>query len=250
MDASLAQFLTDKLGVVFRNLSYQSISGNTNDCADLLTTSSLTPSNTVYGVANSCVWSNDVYQRNPAIPESVEGAFYENAGLDGPYVADVVKPATALRNWVALTSGYDVEHLYDRFCTFDGMCAGPQNYYYYALNKVFSGICQLTGFPSCVTDVPGGTGRGLVNFLRIGNAVLRSSASRVLLGIATPGRVQVSVYDVAGRKVRTLADRIVPAGELALVWDGTDDAGAALARGVYFVRSSTDPKPGRVIVLR
>jgi len=55
---------------------------------------------------------------------------------------------------------------------------------------------------------------------------------------------------VAGRKVRTLADRIVPAGELALVWDGTDDAGAALARGVYFVRSSTDPKPGRVIVLR
>jgi hypothetical protein len=250
IDPSHTQFLTDKLGVVFRNVSYQSISGNTSDCADLLTTTSLTPSNGVYGVANTCTWSNDVYQRNPAIPESSEGAFYENVGLGGPYVADVVKPATAPRNWVALTSGYDVEHLFERYCSANFTCTGRQNYYFNALNKVFGGICQLTGSNGCLVDVPGGSAREYVNFMKIGNAVQRSRASLVHLGIAAIGRVQVNVYDVAGRRVRTLADRIVQAGELTLAWDGTDDTGAAVARGVYFVRSSTDPRPGRIIVLK
>src|SRR5262249_14915308 len=74
---SHAQFLTDRLGVVFRNPSYQALSGNTNACADILTTANLTPSFDIYGVANTCTFSNDVYQRNPAIPEAVEGAFYE-----------------------------------------------------------------------------------------------------------------------------------------------------------------------------
>ena len=41
-----------------------------------------------------------------------------------------------------------------------------------------------------------------------------------------------------GRLVRTLADRDFAAGEHALVWDGTDDAGRAAGRGVYFVRVS------------
>jgi len=86
IDASHTQFLADKLGVVFRNTSYQFLSANTNDCADLLTTASLTTSPDIFGVANTCFWSNDVYQRNPAIPEAVEGAFYENAGANGPYV--------------------------------------------------------------------------------------------------------------------------------------------------------------------
>jgi flagellar hook assembly protein FlgD len=71
----------------------------------------------------------------------------------------------------------------------------------------------------------------------------------VRLGIAHAGRVQVNIYDVAGRKVRTLADRIFPAGEAKLVWDGTSDAGDKVGRGVYFVRSSNDKSTGRVIVL-
>src|SRR5262249_48950964 len=74
IDPTHPQFLTDKLGVVFRNASYQSLSGNLNDCADVLTTTALTPSTDIYGVANTCTWSNDVYYRNPAIPEAVEGA--------------------------------------------------------------------------------------------------------------------------------------------------------------------------------
>jgi hypothetical protein len=246
-DASHTQFLTDKLGVVFRNPSYQALSGNTHDCADVLTTASLTPSLDVYGVANTCIWSNDVYTHNPAIAESADGAFYENAGLSGPYVSDVVKPATALRNWVAVTSGYEIEHLYGRYCDTDG---GRLAYYYYMMNKVFGGICQITGSPCATLDVPqDDRASPFVNFMKIGNFVMRHGPAMVRLGIAHAGRVQVNLYDVAGRKVRTLADRVFPAGEQTLRWDGTDDAGAKVARGIYFVKSTTDMTSGRIIVL-
>jgi hypothetical protein len=186
-----------------------------------------------------------VYTRNPAIPESVEGAFYENVGPSGPYVADVVKPATALRNWIAVTSGYEIEHLYSRYCDTDN---GRLAYYYYVLNKVFGGICQLTGTPSVTLDTPQGW-RAYADFMRIGNSVMRQGASSVRFGVAKAGRVQVNIYDVAGRKVRGLADRVFPAGEHTLQWDGTDDAGGKVARGVYFVRSSVQKDSGRIIVL-
>jgi hypothetical protein len=255
IDPQHITFMTDKLGVTFRNTTYQGLSGNVNDCADLLTTTALTASQSVYGVANNCAWSNDVYNRNPALSESQEGAFYENVGLQGPYVSDVVKNAVPLRNWVAVTSGYEIEHLFDRYCENAATYAhcdfrtGRQDWYYNMLNKVFGGICQVTGAPSLCLDVPQ-AGRGsLANFMKVGDALMRHGESTVRLGLAQAGRAQVNIYDVAGRKVRTLADRMFPAGEQELKWDGTDDAGNAVGRGVYFVRSSTQKGTGRIIVL-
>lgn len=243
--ASHGTLMTDKLGAIFRNPAYQSLSGNTNDCADILTTTNLTTNADIYGVANTCFWSNDVWQRNPAIGESVEGAFYENVGLNGPYVSEVVKPATALRNWVAATSGYEIEHLYSRYCDTNN---GRLAYYYYMLNKVFGGVCQLTGAPSATLDTPQG-GRSYSNFMKIGNSVMKQGTSFVRFAVAKSGRVQVSIYDVTGRKVRNLADRVFPAGEHSIQWDGTDDGGSKVARGVYFVRSSVQKDAGRIIVL-
>ena len=233
--------------MIFRNPSYQGLSGNTSGCADLLTTTALTASADVYGVADGCAWSNDVWTRNPALSETQEGAFYENVGSNGPYVADVVKPAVPVRNWIAVTSGYDIEHLFSRYCETDN---GRLAYYYYMLNQAFASICQVTGAPNFTLDVPQ-TGRGgaFADFMKIGDAVMRDGASTVRLGIAHAGRVQVNVYDVAGRKIRTLADRVFPAGEAKLVWDGTSDAGDKVGRGVYFVRSSTQPEAARIIVL-
>ena len=245
IDPAHTLFMSDKLGVIFRNPSYQSLSGNTNDCADVLTTTNLTPSADVYGVSNFCTWSNDVYQRNPAIAEAIEGAFYQNVGLNGPYVSDVVKPATALRNWVAATSGYEIEHLFSRYCDTDN---GRLAYYYYMLNKVFGGICQITGAPAATLDTPQG-GRAYTNFMKIGNSVMKQGTSFVRFSVAKAGRVQVSIYDVTGRKVRNLSDRVFPAGEHSIQWDGTDDGGSKVARGVYFVRSSVQKDAGRIIVL-
>ncbi len=49
-------------------------------------------------------------------------------------------------------------------------------------------------------------------------------------------RVSVVVYNVAGQKVRALANEVMPAGSHTLIWDGTHENGQALSSGVYFYR--------------
>jgi hypothetical protein len=50
------------------------------------------------------------------------------------------------------------------------------------------------------------------------------------------GAVELAVYDVAGRLVRTLASGPVERGRHEAVWDGRDSGGAQVAAGVYFLR--------------
>ena len=78
---------------------------------------------------------------------------------------------------------------------------------------------------------------------------MKQGTSVVRFGVAKAGRVQVTIYDVTGRKIKNLADRVFQAGEHSLQWDGTDDDGSKVARGVYFVRSSVQKDAGRIIVL-
>ena len=49
-------------------------------------------------------------------------------------------------------------------------------------------------------------------------------------------RVRISVHDVSGRRVRTLVNRTLRAGEHAEGWDGRDDRGTPVATGVYLYR--------------
>ena len=50
-------------------------------------------------------------------------------------------------------------------------------------------------------------------------------------------RVELAVYDVSGRLVRTLAGSPEGAGDLRqVVWDGTGDGGEQLPSGVYLLR--------------
>ena len=48
--------------------------------------------------------------------------------------------------------------------------------------------------------------------------------------------MEVDIYDVAGRRVRTLTDATVPSGVHRVAWDGKDEAGRPSATGSYFVR--------------
>lgn len=54
------------------------------------------------------------------------------------------------------------------------------------------------------------------------------------------GHARMAVYDVSGRRVTTLVDGTVEAGSHAVVWDGTDADGRAVASGVYLYRLDTD----------
>ena len=46
--------------------------------------------------------------------------------------------------------------------------------------------------------------------------------------------VRLAVYDLQGRRVRTLVDEVRPAGGSVAEWDGRDDAGLGVSSGVYF----------------
>jgi hypothetical protein len=59
------------------------------------------------------------------------------------------------------------------------------------------------------------------------------------LRLAAAGTLELTIHDLLGRTVRTLAAGTLPAGEHRLVWDGTDAAGRPLASGVYFARLQT-----------
>jgi flagellar hook assembly protein FlgD len=52
--------------------------------------------------------------------------------------------------------------------------------------------------------------------------------------------VRLVVFDVAGRARRTLVTGRVDSGGHSVAWDGRDDAGRALAPGLYFIRLETD----------
>lgn len=63
--------------------------------------------------------------------------------------------------------------------------------------------------------------------------------------------VQVRVFDLAGRAVRTIDVRAVE-GWNAVAFDGRDDAGAVLASGSYLyrVRTAREQRTGRLVLLR
>ncbi len=50
------------------------------------------------------------------------------------------------------------------------------------------------------------------------------------------GLVRLSVFDVAGRLVRTLVDQSMPKGSFGAVWDGRDSAGREVGAGGYLAR--------------
>ena len=60
-------------------------------------------------------------------------------------------------------------------------------------------------------------------------------------------RLDVTVFDVRGRRVRGLHAGVHPEGEVRLVWNGLDDRGQMVSSGVYLVRTII---PGDTRVMR
>jgi len=61
-------------------------------------------------------------------------------------------------------------------------------------------------------------------------------ATDITYSIAAPGPVRLAVFDVSGRRVRTLVDHEQGPGAYSVRWDGRSDRGDAVGRGVYAYR--------------
>ncbi len=66
------------------------------------------------------------------------------------------------------------------------------------------------------------------------------------------GKVELAVYDVAGKLVRVLVSEEQTAGEKSAVWTGLDSSGTPVASGVYFAKLMTENKQltKRMVLLR
>ncbi len=51
-----------------------------------------------------------------------------------------------------------------------------------------------------------------------------------------PGLVTITIYDILGRKVRTLLRERMAPGSYSVVWDGRNNRGEAVVSGIYFYR--------------
>jgi hypothetical protein len=64
-------------------------------------------------------------------------------------------------------------------------------------------------------------------------------ATTILFDLAARGPVDLALFGVDGRRVRTLVREVREPGEYAVEWNGRDDSGKAAPAGVYFARLVT-----------
>lgn len=70
--------------------------------------------------------------------------------------------------------------------------------------------------------------------------------------LVRPGRVELSIHDAAGRRVRTLLRESRGEGLQRCLWHGRDDRGSPVASGVYFVRlaAGTTSVQQKIVLLK
>jgi hypothetical protein len=66
------------------------------------------------------------------------------------------------------------------------------------------------------------------------------------------GPASLSIYNIAGQAVKTLAQGYQQAGHYSVSWDGRDDRGVKVANGIYLYRLSTPEfqRASKIVILR
>lgn len=109
-----------------------------------------------------------------------------------------------------------------------------------------SGSSSTHGFASlrslrteaAVTSVNPGPGAGSFETVRLLQSLPNPTTrgTRIRFDLAIRGRVALEIYEVSGRRIRTLVDKDLAAGRHEVDWDGADAHGRRASAGVYFYR--------------
>jgi hypothetical protein len=102
------------------------------------------------------------------------------------------------------------------------------------------------------TGVDPGGAAGLMTAL--GNPEPNPASSRTWIPftLANGSRARVEIFDLGGRRIRTLMDEWLPAGGHDALWDGTHADGTQAIAGIYFVRLAAEGQESqrRIAVVR
>jgi hypothetical protein len=100
-------------------------------------------------------------------------------------------------------------------------------------------MAQAATGVTVTAGVPGtGVGEPLTYSLSQNRPNPFGASTRVVYSLAAKEQVNLSVYDLQGRLVRTLVDEVQEASRYNITWDGTNDRGKAVPSGVYFIKYS------------
>jgi hypothetical protein len=65
-------------------------------------------------------------------------------------------------------------------------------------------------------------------------------STQISFSLKTRSHVKLSIYNILGKKVTELLDKIIPAGTYRIDWDGKDRHGREVSSGLYLYRLSAD----------
>lgn len=100
---------------------------------------------------------------------------------------------------------------------------------------------------AAVEDLPSGTDQSPL-MLRIAPTPF-SNFAILSIELTHPQYVRLAVFDAAGRRVATVADRWLETGVHHLRWDGRNDYGDKAPAGVYYVRRPNLSSRSAILVL-
>ena len=245
-------FLNGTLGTGYLYHRYADTYADTDPIIDLDMPTLLPCYRDAYGLASLSFLPENVLDF--ALPEAAAAGCWKSCGLLD-HIASVYKPnAPAFaRPWVSLVQAWSLPQLVDPFAV---TSYGRLAYYHCLFNSaIVAPICELTGSPLLTIDVPASKpANGGLRMLGVRNNPLESGEAALEFENGQDERLLVRIYDLAGRTLRTLADRRFEPGVHSVLWDGTAEDGRAASRGVYFARivsrARGETLSQRVIVLK
>jgi hypothetical protein len=90
-------------------------------------------------------------------------------------------------------------------------------------------------YPTAVEQTPDAD---LPRTFRLGQNYPNPFNPTTVIEFSVPERadVKLEIYNILGRKVKTLVERVMPAGDYTVQWDGTNLSGQSVATGIYLYR--------------
>jgi hypothetical protein len=201
-----------------------------NGCPNTFTFSVLFPVGPAGGVGNRDWWD---YDGGPGGKGVVSFAQIVN------------DQSTEAGNFRSIVDAYSYHHITTAFNSeteeceidFDGRVEAAANEISAALGWIFDGnppsFCMDFCDNSDAPDV-GGTVEAKVNRLYQNEPNPFNPRTAIRFSVAARGHVELSIYDVGGRLVKTLTDKPMDAGLHTVVWDGMDSTGHRVGSGIYW----------------
>jgi len=93
---------------------------------------------------------------------------------------------------------------------------------------------------SDVKDETGNNGRPTEFILSQNYPNPFNQSTKIEFTLAHSGFVSLNIYDLLGRKVKTLVSENLSSGYKSVLWDGRNDSGEEVASGIYFYRMKVE----------